>query len=76
MASKVTDAIVWYQKKIGAYDQQIWEKSVEQREIKVIIQNLKRFFFVVMYADVITLYVVVFNTGKVKLDFWSVTKCN
>ncbi|XP_035171441.1 putative homeodomain transcription factor 2 isoform X2 [Oxyura jamaicensis] len=35
MASKVTDAIVWYQKKIGAYDQQIWEKSVEQREIKV-----------------------------------------
>lgn len=76
MASKVTDAIVWYQKKIGAYDQQIWEKSVEQREIKVIIQNLKRFFFVVMYADVITLYVMVFNTGKVKLDFWSVTKCN
>ncbi|KAM8771334.1 protein PHTF2 isoform 3-T3 [Rhynchonycteris naso] len=35
MASKVTDAIVWYQKKIGAYDQQIWEKSVEQREIKL-----------------------------------------
>ncbi|XP_077194165.1 protein PHTF2 [Paroedura picta] len=34
MASKVTDAIVWYQKKIGAYDQQIWEKSVEQKEIK------------------------------------------
>ncbi|XP_048466321.1 protein PHTF2 isoform X2 [Rhincodon typus] len=34
MASKVTDAIVWYQKKIGAYDQQIWERSVEQREIK------------------------------------------
>ncbi|XP_043944256.1 protein PHTF2 isoform X2 [Protopterus annectens] len=34
MASKVKDAIVWYQKKIGAYDQQIWEKSVEQREIK------------------------------------------
>ncbi|KAM5236612.1 protein PHTF2 isoform 6-T6 [Ctenodactylus gundi] len=34
MASRVTDAIVWYQKKIGAYDQQIWEKSVEQREIK------------------------------------------
>lgn len=26
--------MVWYQKKIGAYDQQIWEKSVEQREIK------------------------------------------
>ncbi|KAI1888499.1 hypothetical protein AGOR_G00185790 [Albula goreensis] len=34
MASKVRDAVVWYQKKIGAYDQQIWEKSVEQREIK------------------------------------------
>lgn len=26
--------MLWYQKKIGAYDQQIWEKSVEQREIK------------------------------------------
>ncbi|XP_031169159.1 putative homeodomain transcription factor 2 isoform X3 [Sander lucioperca] len=36
MASKVKDAVVWYQKKIGAYDQQIWEKSVEQREIKFI----------------------------------------
>ncbi|RXM36678.1 putative homeodomain transcription factor 2 [Acipenser ruthenus] len=35
MASKVRDAVVWYQKKIGAYDQQIWEKSVEQREIKI-----------------------------------------
>ncbi|XP_051779689.1 protein PHTF2-like isoform X2 [Erpetoichthys calabaricus] len=34
MASKVRDAVLWYQKKIGAYDQQIWEKSVEQREIK------------------------------------------
>ncbi|XP_063304236.1 protein PHTF2 isoform X4 [Pelobates fuscus] len=41
MASKVTDAIVWYQKKIGAYDQQIWEKSVEQREIKVTSQGLR-----------------------------------
>nr|XP_014348856.1 PREDICTED: putative homeodomain transcription factor 2 isoform X2 [Latimeria chalumnae] len=41
MASKVTDAIVWYQKKIGAYDQQIWEKSVEQREIKFIILGLR-----------------------------------
>nr|XP_040029461.1 protein PHTF2-like isoform X3 [Gasterosteus aculeatus aculeatus] len=36
MASKVKDAVVWYQKKIGAYDQQIWEKSVEQREIKFV----------------------------------------
>ncbi|XP_067863826.1 protein PHTF1-like isoform X2 [Heptranchias perlo] len=34
MASKTTDAITWYQKKIGAYDQQIWEKSIEQTEIK------------------------------------------
>nr|XP_031535607.1 putative homeodomain transcription factor 2 isoform X3 [Vicugna pacos] len=41
MASKVTDAIVWYQKKIGAYDQQIWEKSVEQREIKFIKVGLR-----------------------------------
>ncbi|XP_069800789.1 protein PHTF1 isoform X3 [Dendropsophus ebraccatus] len=35
MAAKNRDAISWYQKKIGAYDQQIWEKSVEQKEIKV-----------------------------------------
>uniref|UniRef100_A0A8C1KK20 Putative homeodomain transcription factor 1 n=1 Tax=Cyprinus carpio TaxID=7962 RepID=A0A8C1KK20_CYPCA len=26
--------ITWYQKKIGAYDQQIWEKSLEQTELK------------------------------------------
>nr|XP_044625261.1 protein PHTF2 isoform X3 [Equus asinus] len=41
MASRVTDAIVWYQKKIGAYDQQIWEKSVEQREIKFLKLGLR-----------------------------------
>ncbi|XP_068611065.1 protein PHTF2-like [Brachionichthys hirsutus] len=41
MASKVKDAVVWYQKKIGAYDQQIWEKSVEQREIKLISLGLR-----------------------------------
>ncbi|XP_015208135.1 protein PHTF2 isoform X3 [Lepisosteus oculatus] len=41
MASKVRDAVVWYQKKIGAYDQQIWEKSVEQREIKFISLGLR-----------------------------------
>ncbi|XP_069617865.1 protein PHTF1 isoform X3 [Ranitomeya imitator] len=35
MAAENTDAISWYQKKIGAYDQQIWEKSVEQKETKV-----------------------------------------
>ncbi|XP_016405834.1 putative homeodomain transcription factor 2, partial [Sinocyclocheilus rhinocerous] len=40
MASKVRDAVLWYQKKIGAYDQQIWEKSVEQREIKFIRRGL------------------------------------
>uniref|UniRef100_A0A8C4RA05 Putative homeodomain transcription factor 2 n=1 Tax=Eptatretus burgeri TaxID=7764 RepID=A0A8C4RA05_EPTBU len=34
MASRTGDAIAWYQKKIGAYDQQTWERSVEQREIK------------------------------------------
>ncbi|XP_040608055.1 protein PHTF1 isoform X7 [Mesocricetus auratus] len=35
MASNERDAISWYQKKIGAYDQQIWEKSIEQTQIKV-----------------------------------------
>ncbi|XP_028925415.1 protein PHTF1 isoform X1 [Ornithorhynchus anatinus] len=34
MASKERDAISWYQKKIGAYDQQIWEKSIEQTQMK------------------------------------------
>ncbi|XP_049621646.1 protein PHTF1 [Suncus etruscus] len=34
MASNDNDAISWYQKKIGAYDQQIWEKSIEQTQIK------------------------------------------
>lgn len=33
--------MLWYQKKIGAYDQQIWEKSVEQREIKFISGGLR-----------------------------------
>lgn len=46
------DFFFLYTFQIGAYDQQIWEKSVEQREIKVIIQHLKR-LFVVMHADVI-----------------------
>ncbi|KAM6398834.1 LOW QUALITY PROTEIN: protein PHTF1 [Rhynochetos jubatus] len=35
MASRDRDAIAWYQKKIGAYDQQIWEKAIEQTEMKV-----------------------------------------
>ncbi|XP_071624892.1 protein PHTF1 isoform X1 [Heliangelus exortis] len=34
MAARDRDAISWYQKKIGAYDQQIWEKSIEQTEMK------------------------------------------
>ncbi|XP_063153483.1 protein PHTF1 isoform X2 [Candoia aspera] len=34
MTSNDEDAIAWYQKKIGAYDQQIWEKSIEQTEMK------------------------------------------
>ncbi|XP_077191051.1 protein PHTF1 isoform X2 [Paroedura picta] len=34
MASNDEDGIAWYQKKIGAYDQQIWEKSIEQTEMK------------------------------------------
>ncbi|XP_044869142.1 protein PHTF1 isoform X1 [Mauremys mutica] len=34
MAAPGRDAIAWYQKKIGAYDQQIWEKSIEQTEVK------------------------------------------
>ncbi|KAM6370148.1 protein PHTF1-like isoform 4-T4 [Pluvialis apricaria] len=34
MAAGDRDAISWYQKKIGAYDQQIWEKSIEQTEMK------------------------------------------
>ncbi|KAM8795942.1 protein PHTF1 [Eudromia elegans] len=34
MASRDSDAISWYQKKVGAYDQQIWEKSIEQTEMK------------------------------------------
>uniref|UniRef100_A0A673I0C5 Putative homeodomain transcription factor 2 n=1 Tax=Sinocyclocheilus rhinocerous TaxID=307959 RepID=A0A673I0C5_9TELE len=42
MASKVRDAVLWYQKKIGAYDQQIWEKSVEQREIKGLSNKPKK----------------------------------
>ncbi|XP_060087190.1 protein PHTF1 [Heteronotia binoei] len=34
MASNGEDGIAWYQKKVGAYDQQIWEKSIEQTEMK------------------------------------------
>ncbi|XP_017305703.1 putative homeodomain transcription factor 1 isoform X1 [Ictalurus punctatus] len=34
--------IAWYQEKIGAYDQQIWEKSVEQAELKGIRNKPKK----------------------------------
>ncbi|KAJ8360397.1 hypothetical protein SKAU_G00169220 [Synaphobranchus kaupii] len=34
--------IAWYQEKIGAYDQQIWEKSLEQAELKGIGSKPKK----------------------------------
>ncbi|XP_051967137.1 protein PHTF1-like [Xyrauchen texanus] len=34
--------IAWYQKKIGAYDQQIWEKSLEQTELRGIGSKPKK----------------------------------
>ncbi|KAL0978505.1 hypothetical protein UPYG_G00171370 [Umbra pygmaea] len=34
--------IAWYQEKIGAYDQQVWEKSLEQAELNVIDSKPKR----------------------------------
>ncbi|KAG9352805.1 hypothetical protein JZ751_017381 [Albula glossodonta] len=34
--------IAWYQEKIGAYDQQIWEKSLEQAELKGIGNKPKK----------------------------------
>nr|XP_033774167.1 putative homeodomain transcription factor 1 [Geotrypetes seraphini] len=42
MALKDKDAISWYQKKIGAYDQQMWEKSIEQTAIKGFKSKPKR----------------------------------
>uniref|UniRef100_A0ACB8F4W4 Homeodomain transcription factor 1 n=2 Tax=Sphaerodactylus townsendi TaxID=933632 RepID=A0ACB8F4W4_9SAUR len=42
MASNGEDGIAWYQKKIGAYDQQIWEKSTEQAEMKGFKNRPKR----------------------------------
>uniref|UniRef100_A0AAY4E8X3 PHTF1/2 N-terminal domain-containing protein n=1 Tax=Denticeps clupeoides TaxID=299321 RepID=A0AAY4E8X3_9TELE len=35
-------SIAWYQEKIGAYDQQIWEKSLEQAELKGIRNKPKK----------------------------------
>ncbi|KAI4890159.1 hypothetical protein NFI96_033007, partial [Prochilodus magdalenae] len=34
--------IAWYQEKIGAYDQQVWEKSLEQAELKGIRNKPKK----------------------------------
>ncbi|XP_069489464.1 protein PHTF1 isoform X2 [Ambystoma mexicanum] len=42
MASTNQGAISWYQKKIGAYDQQIWEKSLEQSEVKTFTNKPKK----------------------------------
>ncbi|CAD5125645.1 DgyrCDS13847 [Dimorphilus gyrociliatus] len=33
---RINSAIVWYQQQIGAYDKQLWERSVEQSVIKSI----------------------------------------
>ncbi|XP_041092056.1 protein PHTF1-like isoform X2 [Polyodon spathula] len=33
MASNNKDSITWYQKKIGAYDQQIWERTIEPQSV-------------------------------------------
>ncbi|XP_053202766.1 protein PHTF2-like isoform X2 [Panonychus citri] len=32
--SQFRDALHWYQKKIGSYDQQVWEKSIEERVLR------------------------------------------
>uniref|UniRef100_A0A8C2U0S1 Putative homeodomain transcription factor 1 n=1 Tax=Coturnix japonica TaxID=93934 RepID=A0A8C2U0S1_COTJA len=42
MAACERDAISWYQKKVGAYDQQIWEKAIEQTEMKGFKSKPKR----------------------------------
>ncbi|XP_004935055.1 protein PHTF1 isoform X1 [Gallus gallus] len=42
MAARERDAISWYQKKVGAYDQQIWEKAIEQTEMKGFKSKPKR----------------------------------
>ncbi|XP_065596459.1 protein PHTF1 isoform X2 [Cyrtonyx montezumae] len=42
MAACERDAISWYQKKVGAYDQQIWEKAIEQTEMKGLKSKPKR----------------------------------
>ncbi|XP_069732035.1 protein PHTF1 isoform X2 [Phaenicophaeus curvirostris] len=34
MRGRGADAIAWYQQKIGACDQQIWEKAIEQTQMK------------------------------------------
>ncbi|KAL5014695.1 hypothetical protein ScPMuIL_008965 [Solemya velum] len=39
---KVHDTVAWYQKKIGSYDKQLWEQSVEQKVLKGIHQAPRR----------------------------------
>ncbi|KAH3711411.1 hypothetical protein DPMN_071080 [Dreissena polymorpha] len=36
---KVQSSVAWYQQKIGSYDRQLWEQSVEQKVLKVGGQN-------------------------------------
>ncbi|KAM8977180.1 protein PHTF1 [Pelodytes ibericus] len=65
MYSEKNDAISWYQKKIGAYDQQIWEKSVEQTEFKSFKNKPKK--MVRMKSDLIDVDLVRGSTfGKAK----------
>ncbi|KAM9320255.1 protein PHTF1 [Gastrophryne carolinensis] len=46
MAAENKDAISWYQEKIGAYDKQIWEKSVERTEIKGFKKKPKKMVYI------------------------------
>ncbi|XP_073443161.1 protein PHTF1 isoform X2 [Dendrobates tinctorius] len=65
MAAENKDAISWYQKKIGAYDQQIWEKSVEQKETKGLKNKPKKMVY--MKSDLIDVDLVRGSTfGKAK----------
>ncbi|CAB4004494.1 homeodomain transcription factor 2 isoform X1, partial [Paramuricea clavata] len=31
-----SDPIAWFQQKIGRYDKALWERTIEQKEIKVL----------------------------------------
>lgn len=39
---KIHDSVAWYQQKIGSYDKQLWEQSVEQKVLKSIQQAPRR----------------------------------